>query len=152
MKILIIDYDKVDRASLKRDLRNTNLVSEIVEEETGLLGIERFKQESFDCVLLDFNLPDKDGDEILRELFSIGGELITVIAITRTAIETMPEKMIAAGASDYLIKDEIDTRTLERVLRFVIKKNQHQKIYEEQLQVLTKKLEISNKKLKKLAH
>jgi len=152
MKILIIDDDKVDRASLKRDLRNTNLVSEIVEAETAFAGIERFKQESFDCVLLDFNLPDKDGDEILRELFSIGGELITVIAITRTAIETMPEKMIAAGASDYLIKDEIDTRTLERVLRFVIKKNQHQKIYEEQLQVLTKKLEISNKKLKKLAH
>lgn len=152
MKILIIDDDKVDRASLKRDLRNTNLVSEIVEEETGLLGIERFKQESFDCVLLDYFLPDKKGFEVLQELVRIGGEFISVIAITGTANETIPEIMIKAGASDYLIKDEINTRILERVLRFVLKKNQHQKIYEERLRVLTEKLEASNKKLEKLAN
>ena len=152
MKILIIDDDKVDRASLKRDLRNTNFVSEIVEEETGLLGIERFKQESFDCVLLDYYLPDKKGSEVLQELVRIGGEFISVIAITGTASETIPEIMIKAGASDYLIKDEINTRILERVLRFVLKKNQHQKIYEERLRVLTEKLEASNKKLEKLAN
>ncbi len=152
MKILIIDDDKVDRASLKRDLRDTNLVSEIVEEETGLLGIERFKQESFDCVLLDYYLPDKKGSEVLEELVRIGGEFISVIAITGTASETIPEIMIKAGASDYLIKDEINTRILERVLRFVLKKKHHKKIYEERLRVLTEKLEVSNKKLEKLAN
>lgn len=152
VKILIIDDDKVDRASLKRDLRNTHLVSEIVEAETGLIGIERFKQESFDCVLLDYYLPDKEGLEVLQELVGIGGEFITIIAITGTASETMPEKMIGAGASDYLIKDEINTRILERVLRCVLKRKQLQEKYEEQLQELTKQLEISDKKLEKLAH
>jgi len=152
MKILIIDDNKMDRVSLKRDLRNTHLVSEIVEAETGIIGIERYKQESFDCVLLDYYLPDKEGLEVLQELISIGGEFITVIAITGTASETMPEKMIGAGASDYLIKDEINTRILERVLRCVLKRKQLQEKYEEQLQELTKQLEISNKKLEKLAH
>jgi len=151
MKILIIDDDKVDRASLKRDLRNTNLVSEIVEEDTGLSGIERFKQESFECVLLDYYLPDIQGPKVLQELVRIGGEFLSVIAITGTESETMPELMLAAGASDYLIKDEINTRVMERVLRFVLKKNQHQKVYEEQLRILTEKLEVSNKKLEKLA-
>jgi len=151
MKILIIDDDKVDRASLKRDLKNTNLVSEIVEEDTGFSGIERFKQESFDCVLLDYYLPDIKGPEVLQELVRIGGEFISVIAITGTASETMPEIMIEAGASDYLIKDEINTRIMERVLRFVLKKKQQQEIYEEQLRVLTEKLEVSNKKLEELA-
>jgi PleD family two-component response regulator len=152
VKILIIDDDKVDRASLKRDLRNTHLVSQIVEAETGLIGIERFKQESFDCVLLDYYLPDKEGLEVLQELVGIGGEFITIIAITGTASETMPERMIGAGASDYLIKDEINTRILERVLRCVLKRKQLQEKYEEQLQELTKQLEISDKKLEKLAH
>lgn len=152
MKILIIDDNKMDRVSLKRDLRNTHLVSEIVEAETGIIGIERYKQESFDCVLLDYYLPDKEGLEVLQELISIGGEFITVIAITGTASETMPEKMIGAGASDYLIKDEINTRILERVLRCVLKRKQLQEKYEEQLQELTKQLDISNKKLEKLAH
>lgn len=151
MKILIIDDDKVDRASLKRDLRNTNLVSEIVEEDTGFSGIERFKQESFDCVLLDYYLPDIKGPEVLKELICIGGEFLSVIAITGTASETMPEIMLEAGASDYLIKDEINTRIMERVLRFVLKKKQQQQIYEEQLRVLTEKLVVSNKKLEKLA-
>jgi PleD family two-component response regulator len=152
VKILIIDDDKVDRASLKRDLRNTHLVSQIVEAETGLIGIERFKQESFDCVLLDYYLPDKEGLEVLQELVGIGGEFITIIAITGTASETIPERMIGAGASDYLIKDEINTRILERVLRCVLKRKQLQEKYEEQLQELTKQLEISDKKLEKLAH
>ena len=150
MKILIIDDDKVDRASLKRDLRNTQLVSKIVEAETGHVGIERFKQEPFDCVLLDYYLPDKEGLEVLQELISIGGEFITIIAITGTASETMPERMIGAGASDYLIKDEINTRILERVLRCVLKQKKLQEKYEKQLQELTKQLEISNHKLEKL--
>ncbi len=152
MKILIIDDNKMDVVSLKRDLRGTHLVSEIVEAETGSIGIERYKQESFDCVLLDYYLPDKEGVEVLQELISIGGEFITVIAITGTASETMPERMIGAGASDYLIKDEINTRILERVLRCVLKRKQLQEKFEEQLQELTKQLEISNKKLEKLAH
>ncbi len=64
----------------------------------------------------------------------------------------MPERMIGAGASDYLIKDEINTRILERVLRCVLKRKQLQEKFKEQLQELTKQLEISNKKLEKLAH
>ena len=102
--------------------------------------------------MLDYYLPDKKGSEVLEELVRIGGEFISVIAITGTASETIPEIMIKAGASDYLIKDEINTRILERVLRFVLKKNHHQKIYEERLRVLTEKLEVSNKKLEKLAN
>ena len=152
MKILIIDDDKVDRASLKRDLRNTHLVSEIVEAETGHVGIERFKQESFDCVLLDYYLPDKEGLEVLQELVNIGGEFIIIIAITGTASETMPERMIQAGASDYLIKDEINTRILERVLRCVLKRKQLQVVFEQKIQELTGQLEIANKKLEKLEH
>jgi response regulator of citrate/malate metabolism len=102
--------------------------------------------------LLDYYLPDKEGLEVLQELVGIGGEFITVIAITGTASETMPERMIGAGASDYLIKDEINTRILERVLRCILKRKQLQEKFEEQLQKLTKQLEVSNKKLEKLAH
>jgi PleD family two-component response regulator len=149
MKILIIDDDKVDRASLKRDLRNTHLVSEIIEAETGMAGIEQFKQGSFDCVLLDYYLPDKEGYEVLKKLISIGGEYITVIAITGTASETIPERMIGAGAADYLIKDEINTRILERVLRFTLRQKNLKEKFEKQIQELTRQLEISNKKLNK---
>lgn len=152
MKILIIDDDKVDRTSLKRDLRNTKLVSEIVEAETAFAGIERFKQESFDCVLLDYNLPDKEGAEVLQELFSIGGELITVITITGTASETLPEKMLEAGAADFLVKNEINTQILERTLRFALKRKQFQEKSEKKLRELTKQLEISNKSLEELAY
>ena len=151
MKILIIDDDRVDRSSLKRDLKNTHLVSKIVEAETGNAGIERFKEESFDCVLLDYYLPDKEGVEVLQELISIGGEFITIIAITGTASETMPERMIGAGASDYLIKDEIDTRILERVLRPALKQKKLKEKFEKEIMEMTRKLEESNNKLNKSA-
>ena len=149
MKILIIDDDKVDRSSLKRDLKNTHLVSKIVEAETGHEGIERFKEESFDCVLLDYYLPDIEGVEVLQKLISIGGEFIIIIAITGTANETMPERMIGAGASDYMIKDEIDTRILERVLRYALKQKKLKEKFEKEITELTKKLEESNNRIDK---
>lgn len=150
MKILIIDDNKMDRVSLKRELRNTKLISEIGEEETGIAGINRFKKERFDCILLDYYLPDIKGFEVLKELINIGGEFLTVIAITGTARETIPEIMMEAGASDYLIKDEINTRVLERVLRSVLKQKELQNKFEKQLQELRNELEVSHKKLKKL--
>jgi len=42
VKILVIDDDKVDRASLKKDLVNTNFVSEIVDAKTAFASVERF--------------------------------------------------------------------------------------------------------------
>jgi len=56
----------------------------------------------------------------------------------------MPERMIGAGASDYLIKDEIDTRILERVLRPVQKQIKLKEKFEKEISELTKKLEESN--------
>ena len=61
----------------------------------------------------------------------------------------MPERMIGAGASDYLIKDEINTRILERVLRSVLKQKKLKEKFEKQIQELTRQLEISNNKLDK---
>lgn len=150
MKVLMIDDNKMDRVSLKRDLRNTNLVSEIGEEETGVDGINRFKREKFDCILLDYFLPDIKGTEVLKELINIGNEFVTIIAITGTARETIPEIMMEAGASDYLIKDEINTRILERVLRCVLKRKELQEKYIKQIQELKKELEITKEKLEKL--
>ena len=150
MKILIIDDNKMDRVSLKRDLRNTHLVSEIAEEETGVAGINRFRKENFDCILLDYYLPDIKGSEVLKELINIENEFVTIIAITGTARETIPEIMMEAGASDYLIKDEINTRILERVLRCVLKRKELQEKFKKQIQELKNELEITKKKLEKL--
>jgi hypothetical protein len=52
--------------------------------------------------------------------------------------------MIGAGASDYLIKDEIDTRMLERVLRPVQKQIKLKEKFEKEISKLTKKLEEYN--------
>ena len=63
----------------------------------------------------------------------------------------MPERMIGAGASDYLIKDEIDTRILERVLRPALKQKKLKEKFEKEIMELTRKLEESNNRLNKSA-
>lgn len=60
-----------------------------------------------DLILLDINLPDIDGYEVVRRLRSSGDEHLAhvpVIAITANALRGDAEKAIAAGCDVYMSK------------------------------------------------
>ena len=68
-EILIIDDDALDREVYKRYLREAaNRSFSFAEEATGKAGLEWLKHSPADCVLLDFNLPDMNGLELLEAL------------------------------------------------------------------------------------
>lgn len=100
-KILIIDDDKTVRFALKDVL--TEHEFQTIEASNGRQGIDIFKKEPPDVVLLDLKMPDMDGIETLQELKKIDG--ITPIIILSgfgdipTAIET-----IKLGAYDFITK------------------------------------------------
>ena len=71
----------------------------------GALGIELAQQHCPDVILLDLHLPDINGDEVLRRLrANPATENIPVVIISADATPGQTERLLQAGANDYLSK------------------------------------------------
>jgi len=100
-KILIIDDDIFICKAIQKQLSNKGFNAEIAF--SGNAGLNLLKKQTFDLVLCDFRLPDKDGLEILREVKRMNPR-IPVVIITAYADVRMAVKLMKQGASDYLTK------------------------------------------------
>ena len=70
-KALIIDDDDMTTMCLKNFLKQEGFEAESVEN--GNAGIEKLKSASFDLVLIDYNLGDMQGDQVLAKIKENGG-------------------------------------------------------------------------------
>ena len=70
-KALIVDDDDMTIMCLKNFLKQEGYAAESVEN--GKEGIEKLKSASFNLILIDFNLPDMEGDKVLAQIKGNGG-------------------------------------------------------------------------------
>jgi serine phosphatase RsbU (regulator of sigma subunit) len=73
------------------------------------------------CVLLDLELPDGGGLDGLRRLLRRAPRT-AVLAVTSTADVHLGAAAVAAGAQDFLVKQEIDGRLLTRAVRYAVER------------------------------
>jgi two-component system chemotaxis response regulator CheY len=78
-------------------------VEEIVEARDGEEGLKLFKSSAFSLVLTDYNMPNKNGLELIKDLRALETE-VPIIMITTEAERATIIEAIQAGVSDYLIK------------------------------------------------
>ncbi len=100
MKTIIIDDEAKARKTIMEILKYSDEDIEIVAEadgvETGFEAIMKYKPE---LVLLDINMPDGSGFDLLKKLPSIGFKLIFITAFEQFAI-----KAFEFSALDYILK------------------------------------------------
>lgn len=113
LRVLVVDDDAVDRMAVRRQLARTGLEVQADEVQGVLEAIERLTQARFDCVLLDFNLPDGDGLTFLRGLRTAGIS-VPVVMLTGQSDPEVVADLVMAGAADYLPKSLL---TPERLLQ-----------------------------------
>ena len=70
-KALVIDDDEMALMCLKNFLKQEGYEPESVEN--GNAGVEKLKSASFDLILIDYNLGDMQGDEVLAQIKGNGG-------------------------------------------------------------------------------
>jgi two-component system nitrogen regulation response regulator GlnG len=108
-RVLIVDDESDIRWVLNRLLKEKKL--DVVEAGDGRRALDLLLNEDFSLALLDINIPEKDGLEVLTELKESG---IVTPVIIMTAQSTMQNAIEAMkrGAFDYITKpfdiDEID--------------------------------------------
>ena len=95
----------------------------LIEARSGLQGVSIAENQDIDLVLLDINLPDIDGYEVVRRLrTSAKTELAQtpIVAVTANAMRGDAKKVIEAGCNVYMskpinIQDLMDT--VEKLLK-----------------------------------
>ena len=112
MHLLVIEDERALCETIVRSLRRLAYSVDYCydgEKALELLGVERY-----DLVLLDLNLPGKDGMTVLRTLRQTDRETRVLILSARGEVEDKVEGL-DAGANDYLAKPfhlaELDTRS-----------------------------------------
>ncbi len=110
-RVLIVDDDRIDRMAVRRHLANAS-AEIVVEEADGVLAaIGRLTADAFDCVVLDYNLPDGDGLTFLRGLRSAGIEA-PVVMLTGQDDAEVARQLMLAGASAYISKSSLSPAVL----------------------------------------
>ena len=101
MRILLVEDDPTTSKSIELMLQNANL--NVYATDLGEEGIDLAKLYDYDLILLDLNLPDMNGHEVLRQLRIAKVE--TPILILSGADDTENKlKGFGFGADDYMTK------------------------------------------------
>jgi len=121
-RILLIDDDAVDRQAVRRALKASDLRWELTEADSGAAGLAAAKagmgSGAFDCVLLDYRLPDMDAFDVLASLIAPEGGGHAVMMLTGESNPETAVELMRAGALDHLAKDEMTPQGLARAIRY----------------------------------
>lgn len=102
-KILVIE-DNEQNMYLMHFLLESNGYS-VIEALNGQVGIQKAIDEHPDVILLDIQLPEMDGYQIAKILRKTPDiDTIPIIAVTSYAMAGDREKILTAGATDYIEK------------------------------------------------
>jgi signal transduction histidine kinase len=116
LTILIVDDDELDRMAVRRALTKAKVNAIFTEVDTCAKAIATLQAQTFDCIFLDYRLPDRNGLSLVQEVRETGTK-VPLIVLTGQGDEQTAVELMKAGASDYLSKARISPEVLERILR-----------------------------------
>jgi two-component system, OmpR family, response regulator TctD len=118
MRILLVEDNPDLGDAVESKLRNAGHSVQWVRD--GQSAVQWGRAEPWDALVLDINLPGKDGFAILRELRKGGLGAPVLVMTARSEIEDKID-MLDLGADDYLVKP-FDLRELEARLRALMRR------------------------------
>lgn len=105
-KLLLVDDSEDNRLLITHYLKN--LPFEITDATNGKEAVEKFKQEKFDVVFMDMQMPIMSGykaTEIIRHIEKENGLKRTcIIALTATAVLEELQRTLTSGCDRYMVK------------------------------------------------
>ncbi|WP_167505954.1 PAS domain S-box protein [Desulfosediminicola flagellatus] len=119
--ILVVEDEKINAMVILAMLQNIG--HNVTLATDGRKAIDLLETTSFDCILMDIQMPELDGIEtakIIRKNTLKKGMSIPIVAVTAHAMKGDRENFLSAGMDEYLTKPVDATvlaSTLQRVLQ-----------------------------------
>ncbi|MDA7952133.1 MAG: response regulator [Pirellulaceae bacterium] len=115
-KVLVADDSSTMRKIILRSLQAVG-VQEATEAGDGEEAVLLFGQNEFDLVLTDWNMPKKNGLEVIQDIRKANTD-VPIIMVTTEAEKSRVMEAIQAGCSDYLVKPFTADTLREKLEKF----------------------------------
>ena len=119
LRVLVIDDDDLDRLAVRRCLQQSGVSATVEEATSSAAALRSVRSTRFDCILLDYYLPEVDGLVLLGDIRTFAPETPVVI-FTGRGDEDVAVELMKAGAADYLPKASLTPERLASGLRHAL--------------------------------
>jgi len=138
-RILVIEDDEDIQTLINHNLSRDGF--KVTVSGNGVDGLNKIRQESFDCVILDLMLPGIDGLEICRRMKrDPKTQHVPIIMVTAKGEESDIIVGLELGADDYVVKP-LSPRVLVARVRTILRRTK-QELFDNQSLVATKDIKI----------
>lgn len=114
IRVLIADDHPIICAGIRQMLEPADGISVIGEAHTGREALRLIETLKPDVVLLDMELPDRSGVEVIKDVARMGTSS-RVLGLSSYDDRQFISELLAFGASGYLLKDEVPEQIIEAV-------------------------------------
>jgi len=112
--ILIVDDHAVVRAGLRQFLLEDPSIQEVQEASTGEQALDTLRQGRWDLVILDINMPGRNGIDILKHIVASSPDT-KILILSGYPENQYAVNVLRAGASGYLPKESAPEELLKAV-------------------------------------
>ena len=123
--VLVVEDDPMNQMIVCSMLQNAGYLTSTADD--GAQALDLLSRETFDLVLMDWQMPDMDGLEVTRRLRSgtVGdfGKAVPIVALTANAFAEDRAACLAAGMNDFLTKPVLAEALIAAVTRWLRRAN-----------------------------
>lgn len=156
IRLLIVDDDAAFRRLCSEYLRHqSDVLYDISEASTGEQAVASFDPSTFDCILVDYRLPDTSGTGLMRSLRPNLGFATPMIMLTAVGSEDIAMEAVHSGAADYIPKHRVSDKSLHRAISYAVEKDRLRRSIRdrtEKLQQANEQLRLKNAQIQRFYH
>ncbi|MCX6649784.1 MAG: response regulator [Candidatus Bathyarchaeota archaeon] len=129
IKVLHVDDDENQLDMTRTFLELMDNCLQVKSEPSPNAALKKLEHGKFDCIVLDFKMPEMDGIELARRIKKKHN--ISIILYTGQGSEDVAEKAFAIGVDDYLHKEESPShyQLLAKRIRDAVEKKRIEILY-----------------------
>lgn len=118
VSVLAVDDNEANLKLIRTLLEDMN--ARVCAVSSGLMALEAIKQQDFDIIFMDIQMPELDGvssTEKIRQLDSSRANT-PVIAVTAHALQEEKQRLLKAGLNDYITKPINEQQLYELIINW----------------------------------
>ncbi len=118
-KVLIVEDNRINQIVTKRILEKKGVICTIAEN--GIEAVRFANKERYDLILMDLNMPLKNGFEATQEIRTFDRS-IPILALTAVEIEEVRNEIYQTGMNDIIVKPYDVTKFIQTILKNINEK------------------------------